>query len=70
MNHPKIITDVSRGMFSVARYYGGCNFNGKEYVYFADRDELVLKSYVKEYKKEYYPKTVKKKPIEQSGNLF
>lgn len=72
MNYPNIITGVSQGMFSIARYYGGVNLNGKEYVYFPDRDELVLRSHIKEYKAKYYPNKgkVKTKKVNQSGNLF
>jgi hypothetical protein len=38
---PYGMTNVSMTQLSVARYYGGCNFNGQTYTYFPDTDELV-----------------------------
>lgn len=38
---PEEIHGVSLSMFSVARYYGGCTFNGATYVYDLARDVLV-----------------------------
>jgi len=46
------MTDVSRGMFSVARYAGGCKFNGEHYTYFPDTDELVRDDVLKWQKKQ------------------
>jgi len=41
MNAPEEIHNVSMGYFSIARYYGGCKFNGHDYVYDATRDVLI-----------------------------
>lgn len=38
---PYGISNVSHTQFSIARYYGACNFNGERYTYFPDTDELV-----------------------------
>jgi hypothetical protein len=35
------IRNVSMTQFSVARYYGGIDWNGERYTYFPDTDELV-----------------------------
>ena len=43
MNQPEEIHYVSQTQFSVARYYGGCTFNGASYVYDAENDKLVRK---------------------------
>lgn len=40
-NSPFAIAGVSHGIFSVARYYGGCKIQGASYTYFAESDELV-----------------------------
>lgn len=53
MNAPDEIHKVSHTQLSVARHYGGCIFNGKEYVYFHDEDKLVRKDLLKKKK----PKT-------------
>lgn len=47
----KVIKNVSQTQLSVALYSGGCKINGKEYVYNPKTDELILKSYLKEYLK-------------------
>jgi hypothetical protein len=38
---PYGMTNVSMTQLSVARHYGGINFNGQTYTYFPDTDELV-----------------------------
>ena len=38
---PYGIVDVSRSQFSIARHYGGIKYNGDEYVYFPETDELI-----------------------------
>lgn len=43
MNQPEEIHHASQSQFSVARFYGGCTFNGAEYVYDAENDKLVRK---------------------------
>jgi len=35
------VTSVSTSQFSIARHYGGIRFNGEDYTYFPDTDELV-----------------------------
>lgn len=47
----KVIKNISKTQFSVARYSGGCKINGQEYIYNPKTDELILKSYFKEYLK-------------------
>ena len=48
---PYVMRDVTHGMFSVARYYGGANYNGASYTYMAPTDELVRDDVVKWIKK-------------------
>ena len=38
---PEELQNVSCGKLSVARLYGGCTFQGAEYVYDADADKLI-----------------------------
>ena len=38
---PYGIANVSQTQFSVARFAGGCTFNGDKYVYNAQTDELI-----------------------------
>lgn len=38
---PYLICGVSQTQFSIARYYGGCTFNGASYTYLPDTDELI-----------------------------
>ena len=38
---PEEIFHVGMSQFSIARYYGGIRFNGREYVYDPSRDALV-----------------------------
>lgn len=38
---PYLITGVSQSQLSVARHYGGCQYQGQEYVYVQTTDELV-----------------------------
>ncbi len=40
MKAPEIIYHVSYTQLSIARYYGGCTFNGHYYVYNKDDDTL------------------------------
>lgn len=44
---PFAIQGVSSGYFSVARHYGGAKFNGSDYTYFSDSDELVRDDVIK-----------------------
>lgn len=41
MNRPERIYNVSQTQFSVARFYGGCSFNGADYHYDAESDTLI-----------------------------
>lgn len=38
---PFLIRGVSNGHLSIARYYGGCTFQGRHYVYVPPTDELI-----------------------------
>lgn len=38
--NPKKMYHVSETQLSIARYYGGCIFNGKQYIYNPDDDTL------------------------------
>lgn len=40
MNRPERIYNVSQTQLSVARFYGGCKFNGADYHYDAESDTL------------------------------
>jgi DMSO/TMAO reductase YedYZ molybdopterin-dependent catalytic subunit len=41
MTAPERIYHVSSGQLSVARHFGGCRLNGKEYHYDTETDQLV-----------------------------
>ena len=41
MTAPERIYHVTGSQFSVARYYGGCRFQGEHYHYDAENDSLV-----------------------------
>lgn len=38
---PFAILNVSATQFSVARHFGGCNYNGEHYIYNPKTDELI-----------------------------
>ena len=46
-NSPFTITGVSQGYFSASRHYGGCQYNGCQYVYQPLTDELIRKDVLK-----------------------
>lgn len=46
------MTGVSYGQLSIARHYGGIEYNGESYTYFAETDELVRNDVLKWRKKE------------------
>ena len=48
---PFLICQASKGMFSIARHYGGVKFNGWSYIYIPEHDELVRDDIVKWLKK-------------------
>ena len=57
---PYGITNVSMTQFSVARYYGGMNFNGSFYIYNPPTDELIREDVLKWRNKELKSKRKKK----------
>jgi hypothetical protein len=46
------MTNVSMTQLSIARYAGGCSYNGDHYTYFPDTDELVRSDVLKWRKKQ------------------
>lgn len=38
---PFLITGVSNSQLSIARHYGGCKYQGRQYVYMPTTDELI-----------------------------
>ena len=40
MNRPEKIYNVSQTQLSIARFYGGCKFNGADYHYNSENDTL------------------------------
>jgi len=44
---PYVIEGVSTGVLSLARYYGGCTYGGREYYYVPTTDELIREDVVK-----------------------
>lgn len=38
---PYGMTNVSMTQLSIARFYGGCKFNGEDYTYIPTTDELI-----------------------------
>ena len=58
------ITNVTQTQFSIARYYGGINFNGSIYIYHPYTDELIREDVMK-----WRAKELKKKHKKQSENL-
>ena len=44
---PFVICGVSRSQLSVARFYGGCTFRGRNYIYIQPTDELLRDDVVK-----------------------
>ena len=60
------IQGVSMGQFSIARHYGGIEFNGERYTYFPETDELVRNDVVKWMNK---PKTNPTAPVDKGRGL-
>ena len=58
------ITNVTQTQFSIARYYGGINFNGCMYIYYPHTDELIREDVMK-----WKAKQLKVKHKKQSENL-
>lgn len=44
---PFAIGGVSNSQLSIARYYGGCTYNGRHYVYMPMTDEIIRDDVVK-----------------------
>jgi len=44
---PFVICGVSRSQLSIARFYGGCKFQGRNYIYIQTTDELLRDDVVK-----------------------
>lgn len=44
---PYLIRGVCSTQFSVARYYGGCVYNGANYTYLSETDELIREDVLK-----------------------
>lgn len=44
---PFVICEVSRSQLSIARFYGGCKFQGRNYSYIPTTDELLRDDVVK-----------------------
>lgn len=55
MEKPKVIYNVSHTQLSIARHYGGINYNGSHYIYNAADDTLTLQE----------PKTRKKREVKK-----
>jgi hypothetical protein len=62
------ITNVTQTQFSIARYYGGINFNGSMYIYCPDTDELIREDVMKWKAKQLKAKQLKTKNKKQSEN--
>jgi len=70
---PFLIRGVSQSHFSIARFYGGADFNGSHYTYLSDTDELIRDDVLKFVKKLRTPKKARKAaatPESNSGVLF
>ena len=48
LDAPDEIHGVRRGFFSISRYYGGCIFQGYQYIYDPMRDVLIRADVVKQ----------------------
>ena len=60
------IRNVTQSQFSVARYYGGINFNGSIYIYYPDTDELIREDVMKWKAKQLKEKQLKEKKQKQN----
>jgi hypothetical protein len=63
---PDEIRCVSYGIFSVARHYGGCIINGRNYVYLPEEDKLVWDQKLKKSKSRLKVKREKQKTKPQA----
>jgi len=61
-NKMKIYNNVSTSQLSIAKYYGGLNIQGEEYIYDYANDSLVSSKDLKQYKKEILEVEGAKKP--------
>lgn len=62
---PYLIRGVSTGFFSIARHYGGAKYNGSDYLYLPETDELIRDDVAKCIAKAEKPVKKAKKPVEQ-----
>lgn len=46
---PKVILNCQLGYFSIAKYYGGIKFQGKDYTYYPEHDALIRKDLLRKY---------------------
>lgn len=51
IEQPKVILNCQMGYFSIAKYYGGIEFNGAKYLYIPTEDALIREDLVKKYQK-------------------
>ena len=69
---PYLIDGVSKSHFSIVRYYGGCDFQGKRYTYIPPTDELIRDDVLKWITKERKKAGIERKKLANAaqGNLF
>lgn len=60
-NTPFGMTNVSMTQLSIARFYGGINYNGEHYIYLPETDELIRKDVFK-WKQDQDKKTRRREP--------
>ena len=65
--NPEKITNVMQSQFSIARYSGGCIYNGKYYVYDPEQDMLIRDDVFKKEKSD-RKRSIKK--IESERDFF
>jgi hypothetical protein len=59
------VTNVSMTQLSIARYYGTINFNGYNYIYYPDTDELIREDVMKWKAKQLKAKHKKNEKLQQ-----
>jgi hypothetical protein len=64
------IRNVSQTQFSVARYSGGCTYNGEHYVYIEATDELIRADVIKWQNKKAKPSTRPRADIERDLSVL
>lgn len=66
---PYSITGISQGFFSIARHYGGMDYNGCRYVYVPEHDECIRADVFKMVAKMRKPKNAAQPNSEQIDML-